>query len=105
MCLQVDTAVIRKYFIFQAVTVFIATVISGSLADEIEELIHSPSQIITVLANGAPSQAVFFMSYLLLLALTVKPVSLLRVPGKHHPGQPDTLPAVLRRATNCCMRR
>ena len=61
---------------------FIATVISGSLANEIEELIHDPSQIITVLANGAPSQAVFFMSYLLLLALTVKPISLLRLPGE-----------------------
>ncbi|KAK9861196.1 hypothetical protein WJX84_002371 [Apatococcus fuscideae] len=78
---KVDTAVIRKYFIFQVVTVFIATVISGSLADELEELIHNPSQIITVLANGAPSQAVFFMSYLLLLALTVKPISLLRIPA------------------------
>ncbi|KAK9859822.1 hypothetical protein WJX84_005942 [Apatococcus fuscideae] len=78
---KVDTAVIRKYFIFQVIVVFIATVISGSLANEIEELIHDPSQIITVLANGAPSQAVFFMSYLLLLALTVKPISLLRLPA------------------------
>ncbi|KAL0039508.1 hypothetical protein WJX77_000232 [Trebouxia sp. C0004] len=78
---QVDFGVLRKYFIFQVLTVFFGSFIAGSLLNQLNAIIHDPTTLVDILGEAAPQVAVFFMTYLLLMALSSKPIGFLRLVG------------------------
>lgn len=79
----------------QVMTIFFATFIAGSFLNQVQLVINDPTSIVRILGAAAPQTASFFMSYLLLLGLTTKPVLFLRLPGQRSflpcPGQPSWL--------------
>ena len=65
----------------QVITVFFASFIAGSFLNQIQQFASAPGTIVNVLGTAAPQSATFFMSYILLLGLTTKPLLFLRLPG------------------------
>ncbi|KAK9843537.1 hypothetical protein WJX81_008012 [Elliptochloris bilobata] len=76
---QVEFGCVRRYFIFQVLTVFFASFIAGSFLNQIQQFANAPATIFSVLGTAAPQTATFFMSYLLLLGFTTKPLLFLRL--------------------------
>lgn len=64
----------------QVVTIFFGTFVAGSFLNQIQLFISAPKSILRILGAAAPQTASFFMSYLLLLGLTTKPLLFLRIP-------------------------
>lgn len=64
----------------QVVTIFFGTFIAGSFLNQIQLFISAPKSILRILGAAAPQTASFFMSYVLLLGLTTKPILFLRIP-------------------------
>ena len=67
-------------FCVQVVTIFLATFVAGSFLNQVQLFISAPKSILRILGAAAPQTASFFMSYLLLLGLTTKPILFLRIP-------------------------
>ena len=64
----------------QVLTIFFATFLAGSFFNQVQLVVNDPTSIVRILGAAAPQTASFFMSYLLLLGLTTKPVLFLRIP-------------------------
>jgi hypothetical protein len=64
----------------QVLTVFFTSLVAGSFLNQLQQLVANPTSIVRTLGAAAPQTAVFFMTYLLLLGLTTKPISFLRLP-------------------------
>jgi hypothetical protein len=64
----------------QVLTIFFATFLAGSFFNQVQLFVSNPTSIVRILGSAAPQTASFFMSYLLLLGLTTKPVLFLRIP-------------------------
>eukprot|EP01025_Chloroclados_australasicus_P018159 TRINITY_DN1940_c0_g1_i1.p1 TRINITY_DN1940_c0_g1~~TRINITY_DN1940_c0_g1_i1.p1 ORF type:complete len:953 (-),score=103.81 TRINITY_DN1940_c0_g1_i1:1934-4792(-) len=77
----IDFEVVRKYFIFQVLVVYLYAIGFSSLWKEIECIRKDPSNIVDKLASGVPQNATYFMTYIVLLGLASKPISFLRLPG------------------------
>ena len=67
----------------QVLTIFFATFLAGSFFNQVQLFVNTPASIVRILGAAAPQTASFFMSYLLLLGLTTKPVLFLRIPREH----------------------
>ena len=67
----------------QVLTIFFATFLAGSFFNQVQLVVNDPTSIVRILGAAAPQTASFFMSYLLLLGLTTKPVLFLRIPRTH----------------------
>ena len=76
---QVDLGLMTRFFIFQCVTVFFGSFIAGSAANQFNELINDPSNIVTLLGTSAPQTSIFFMTYTTLRGLFIIPFSILRL--------------------------
>jgi hypothetical protein len=72
------------------VTIFLATFVAGSFLNQVQLFISAPKSILRILGAAAPQTASFFMSYLLLLGLTTKPILFLRIP-RAPPASPFSL--------------
>lgn len=66
----------------QVLTIFFATFLAGSFFNQVQLFVNDPTSVVRILGAAAPQTASFFMSYLLLLGLTTKPVLFLRIPRK-----------------------
>ena len=67
----------------QVLTIFFATFLAGSFFNQVQLFVNDPTSVVRILGAAAPQTASFFMSYLLLLGLTTKPVLFLRIPREH----------------------
>ena len=76
-------AAVFKRACVQVLTIFFATFLAGSFFNQVQLFVNDPTSVVRILGAAAPQTASFFMSYLLLLGLTTKPVLLLRIPRKH----------------------
>jgi hypothetical protein len=65
----------------QVVTVFLATFISGTLLNQLQQVLDRPASLLTVLGVSAPQTASFFFLYVLFVALVVVPLRLLQPVG------------------------
>ncbi|KAK9864573.1 hypothetical protein WJX84_004373 [Apatococcus fuscideae] len=78
---KVDFGVVRKYFIFQVVTVFFGSFIGGSFFTQIEQWVKSPTSAITIIGTAAPATSIFFLTYVVLQGLNAAPLGFLRLVG------------------------
>eukprot|EP00210_Caulerpa_lentillifera_P002275 g2185.t1 len=62
---EIDFEVVRKYFIFQTITIFFGSFITGTFFGQIQELRNDPNGIIDILGVSAPQTATFFIAYIL----------------------------------------
>jgi hypothetical protein len=60
------------------VTVFLATFISGTLLNQLQQVLERPASLLAVLGVGAPQTASFFLLYVLFVALVAVPLRLLQ---------------------------
>ena len=65
----------------QFLTVFLTTLIAGTIVNQLQQFLQNPSSIFSDLGAAAPQTATFFMLYLLLTGLIAKPIQFLRIPG------------------------
>ncbi|KAF7947609.1 hypothetical protein EAE96_008691 [Botrytis aclada] len=61
----------NAYFAFQVIQVFLVVTIASSASSVLYQLIHSPTGILSLLANKLPSASNFYISYFILQGLTV----------------------------------
>eukprot|EP00210_Caulerpa_lentillifera_P000603 g584.t1 len=66
---EIDFEVVRKYFIFQTITVFFGSFLTGTLFGQMQELRNDPNGIIDILGVAAPQTATFFITYILYTGL------------------------------------
>ena len=69
----------------QVLTVFLTSLIAGTILSQIMQFVENPSTIVKSLGAAAPQTATFFMLYLLFTALVAKPLQFLRLPGRFEP--------------------
>ena len=67
----------------QFLTVFLTSLIAGTVVSQLQQVINDPRSIVTSLGAAAPQTATFFMLYLLLTGLIAKPFQFLRIPGQN----------------------
>lgn len=66
---EIDFEVVRKYFIFQTITVFFGSFLTGTVFGQIQELRKDANGIIDILGVAAPQTASFFINYILYAGL------------------------------------
>ncbi|KAJ7371194.1 Transmembrane protein 63C [Desmophyllum pertusum] len=76
---EVDRSVLGKLFIFMIVNKFLFLTFAGSALNKMKEMMDNPSQIPSFLAEALPSQAVFFICFIMLATLTGYALQLLRI--------------------------
>lgn len=76
---KVDLYCQSWYYAFQVIQVFIVMTLSSSASATVTAIINDPSSAMTLLANNLPKASNFYISYFLLLGLTVPAGSLLQV--------------------------
>eukprot|EP01119_Soliformovum_irregulare_P016782 TRINITY_DN4901_c0_g1_i1.p1 TRINITY_DN4901_c0_g1~~TRINITY_DN4901_c0_g1_i1.p1 ORF type:complete len:740 (-),score=218.39 TRINITY_DN4901_c0_g1_i1:4-2223(-) len=90
-----DSVLMRTYWLFLLLNVFLLYSVTGSLFSAIDEILAfltDPSGLVNRLANSLPQQAIFFTNYIIIQGLVVYPViHLVRVP--------DIVIALFRRST------
>ncbi|CCE61162.1 hypothetical protein TPHA_0A00770 [Tetrapisispora phaffii CBS 4417] len=67
------------YFAFQVIETFIVTTGTSSASSTVTAIIDDPSQAMTLLSNNLPKASNFYISYFLLLGLTVPTGMLLQI--------------------------
>eukprot|EP01025_Chloroclados_australasicus_P044560 TRINITY_DN4839_c0_g1_i1.p1 TRINITY_DN4839_c0_g1~~TRINITY_DN4839_c0_g1_i1.p1 ORF type:complete len:864 (-),score=85.35 TRINITY_DN4839_c0_g1_i1:389-2929(-) len=76
----VDFGVVRKYYYFQVLVVYLYTLGFSYLLQEFKCILKDPASLVNKLAAQVPSNATYFMTYILVLALFAKPFSFLALP-------------------------
>lgn len=78
ICGRIESEVCSVQFL----TVFLTSLIAGTVVSQLQQVINDPRSIVTSLGAAAPQTATFFMLYLLLTGLIAKPFQFLRIPGR-----------------------
>ena len=66
----IRTSVFQKYFFFLVVNVFLGSLFASSFFQVIGQIVEDPSRIPSLLAETLPSQAPYFVSYIMLQSLS-----------------------------------
>ncbi|KAI8112616.1 hypothetical protein M9434_003937 [Picochlorum sp. BPE23] len=78
---QLDLGLVSYMYIFQFVTVFIGSFISGIFANQFEQLIDDPGSIVQIFGTAAPQVGIFFMTYILVQACFEIPLDIFDIVG------------------------
>ena len=78
---QLDLGLVSYMYIFQFVTVFIGSFISGIFANQFEQLIDDPGSIVQIFGTAAPQVGIFFMTYILVQACFEIPLDIFDAVG------------------------
>jgi hypothetical protein len=71
----------NAYFGFQVVQVFLVTTLASAATSVVTQIITSPSQAPTLLANNIPNASNFYISYIILQGLTFASGGILAITG------------------------
>ncbi|KAK9845039.1 hypothetical protein WJX74_009951 [Apatococcus lobatus] len=74
-----DFGVVKKYFIFQVITVFFASFIGGSFFTQLKQWVKDPGSAVTIIGSAAPKTSIFFLTFIVLQALLASPIQFLRL--------------------------
>ena len=74
----VSAHVLRRYFIFQVVNVFLGVTFSTGAFSILQEVLDRPGSVVIILGSSVPAASTFFVNYLCLQALGVFPLQLLQ---------------------------
>jgi hypothetical protein len=90
---DVDFQVSTQYFVFQVLTVFAASFVSGTLFDQVKVLAKEPQRLLLLLGTGAPRQASFFIICELCRWLQTPTARLLAMRPSSFPGSMSRTPS------------
>jgi hypothetical protein len=71
----------NAYFGFQVVQVFLVTTLASAATSVVTQIITSPTQAPTLLADNIPNASNFYISYIILQGLTFASGSILAITG------------------------
>ena len=74
---QVQDCVLKRYFAFQLVNVYLL-ITTGTLLNAFKEILHKPSVLLSLLSDSLPTVAVYFTTLLVLKAFVALPFELSR---------------------------
>ena len=66
-----ELELLRLYWVFLLLNVFILFTITGSLFAILNELIETPTEVVKLLAKSVPQQAIFFTNYIVVQCLVI----------------------------------
>lgn len=76
---EVDIRVRDWYFNFVVFSNFLFVIVSGSLLNQINEIVNEPSKLANFLAESAPRQGAFIMNFILLKGISETPLEILQI--------------------------
>lgn len=76
---EVRASLFTKLAYFQLIQIFFVTVIVGTVLDSLAEIIDQPKMLVAMLGRNMPQQAIFFVSYVIVLTGLGLVLELLRV--------------------------
>lgn len=78
---ELDMGTVSRYFLFQVIVVFFGTVIAGSFFNQITQWIQNPLSAVSILGTSIPAVSTFYINYVAILGLTVKPIAFTKIVG------------------------
>ncbi|KAG2494790.1 hypothetical protein HYH03_007033 [Edaphochlamys debaryana] len=75
---QVDFRVVRRFFVFQVIVVFMGTIIAGAFFNQLRQWIEDPASVVPVLGKSIPMTATFFITYLFISGMGTNSIAFLR---------------------------
>ncbi len=75
----VESSVFNKYFLFLLFNIFLGSIVASGIFNILPQIAANPTNIVTLLAETLPRQVTFFISYVMVLALSGFGGSLLRI--------------------------
>lgn len=78
---EIERGVFIKFFQFQLINFFLATIIAGSLLSQLDAFIDEPASIVSLLAESVPSFSTFFINFIMLATFAQWPLQLVRAPA------------------------
>eukprot|EP01138_Halocafeteria_seosinensis_P002272 gb/GECG01002325.1/.p1 GENE.gb/GECG01002325.1/~~gb/GECG01002325.1/.p1 ORF type:complete len:1267 (+),score=165.20 gb/GECG01002325.1/:1-3801(+) len=75
---QIAISASCKYFMFKAWQLMFVFLISGTVIDTFEFILHDPQRIVTMLGKSLPSLSAFYINLLMLRTLSMLPLLMLR---------------------------
>eukprot|EP00051_Salpingoeca_urceolata_P007129 m.94605 g.94605 ORF g.94605 m.94605 type:complete len:926 (+) comp15127_c0_seq3:258-3035(+) len=78
---QISMSVLRKYFWFQVVNVFLVSLLAGAVFAQLDAIINSSGvgAYLDIFGAAVPATGTFFINYVLLLAFSGFPIQMLRI--------------------------
>ncbi|KAJ1416546.1 hypothetical protein B484DRAFT_434494, partial [Ochromonadaceae sp. CCMP2298] len=75
---EIQNSIMSRYFLYQLANVYVALGL-GSVAVSINEIVHQPLAILSILGTSVPSFSIYFANMMVIKALTAVPLEMLRI--------------------------
>ncbi|OBT76340.1 hypothetical protein VF21_03585 [Pseudogymnoascus sp. 05NY08] len=80
---MIELFVLRSYFIFQVVQVFLVTTLTAAISASITKIIANPLSVKDLLSESLPKASNFYVSYLILQGLAMSATRIVHLPSLH----------------------
>ncbi|KFY40939.1 hypothetical protein V495_05162 [Pseudogymnoascus sp. VKM F-4514 (FW-929)] len=80
---MIELFVLKRYFIFQVVQVFLVTTLSAAISDSLQSILEDPLSVRNLLSESLPKASNFYVSYLILQGLAMSATRVVHLPSLH----------------------
>ncbi|OBT63937.1 hypothetical protein VE03_05927 [Pseudogymnoascus sp. 23342-1-I1] len=80
---MIELFVLKSYFIFQVVQVFLVTTLSAAISASLTQILEDPLSVRNLLSESLPKASNFYVSYLILQGLAMSATRIVHLPSLH----------------------
>lgn len=80
---MIELFVLKSYFVFQVVQVFLVTTLSAAISASLTQILKDPLSVQNLLSESLPKASNFYVSYLILQGLAMSATRLVHLPSLH----------------------
>ncbi|KFY31430.1 hypothetical protein V493_01115 [Pseudogymnoascus sp. VKM F-4281 (FW-2241)] len=80
---MIELFVLKAYFVFQVVQVFLVTTLSAAISASITQILEDPLSVRNLLSESLPKASNFYVSYLILQGLAMSATRVVHLPSLH----------------------
>ncbi|OBT96739.1 hypothetical protein VE01_04090 [Pseudogymnoascus verrucosus] len=80
---MIELFVLKSYFIFQVVQVFLVTTLTAAISASLTKIIENPLSVQNLLSESLPKASNFYVSYLILQGLAMSATRVVHLPSLH----------------------